>query len=276
MQLTVIWDVSPVLTEIGPLTLRWYGLCFAVSFVLGLWMVGRMFRADGAPDSWLDKAFLAIVAGTVLGARLGHVFFYEWDYYSAHPGDIVRVWEGGLASHGGAMGILLALWIYSRLVTRRSVLWILDKIAVPTALAGAFIRFGNLMNSEIVGIPTDAPWGFLFVNARAPFNDVARHPVQLYESLGYALSFALLIYVYWYTDKRQRPGYIFGLFLLLIFGSRLLWEYFKTDQGGIQQAFGGFFSTGQLLSLPFVAAGLWLVLRPVEKRPTAVRAGARS
>lgn len=256
------WDASPVIAEIGPLTLRWYGLLFALGFLLGLYIVRGMFRAENAPEEWLDKAFIYVVLGAVIGARLGHVFFYDWEYYAQHPGKILAIWEGGLASHGGAIGIILALWIFSRTVSHKSILWILDKVVVPTALAGCFIRLGNLMNSEIVGLPSDAPWAFLFVNAREPFNDEPRHPVQLYESLSYLVSFVILFAVYWRTRLREKRGFLFGLFLVLIFGFRIVMEEFKVSQGGFESAFNAALSTGQLLSIPFVLIGLYFVLRP--------------
>ncbi len=253
----ITWNVSPEIGSIGPLTFRWYGLLFAAGFLVGLYMVRRMFQAEKAPEAWLDKAFIYIVAGAVIGARLGHVFFYDWDYYSKNLAQIPAVWRGGLASHGGAIGILLALWIFSRTVSKKSMLWMLDKVVVPTALAACFIRLGNLMNSEILGKAADVPWAFIFVSE----DQTPRHPVQLYESLTYLLSFFLLHYVYWKTNKREQPGFIFGLFLILIFGFRILWEYFKESQGGIESNFGNMMSTGQLLSVPFVLIGLYFVLR---------------
>lgn len=263
--LAITWDPSPVIVEIGPFSLRWYGLLFALGFLLGLFIVRRMFRAENAPEAWLDKAFMYMVIGTVLGARLGHVFFYEWDYYSQHLGEIPMVWKGGLASHGGAIGIILALWIFSRRVSKKPILWILDKVVVPTALAGAFIRTGNLMNSEIVGKPSDDPWAFHFLRAAEGLNDVPRHPVQLYEALSYLLSFGILYYVYWQTDKRHKPGYIFGLFLVLIFGFRIWMEVYKHELGGLEEAVGRALTTGQLLSIPFVLIGLYFMLRPVRE-----------
>lgn len=173
------------------------------------------------------------------------------------------IWKGGLASHGGAMGIILALWIFSRRVSKKSILWILDKVVVPTALAGCFIRLGNLMNSEIIGKEAgDLAWAFIFTKV----DDLPRHPVQLYESLTYLASFLLLYYVYWYTEKRHKLGYIFGLFLVLIFGARIPLEIFKVSQGGVESAFGNVLSTGQLLSIPFVLVGLYFMFRPT---PTA-------
>ncbi len=160
--LAIEWSVSPEIVQIGPLSLRWYGLLFALGFLIGLAIVKRMFLAEGAPEEWLDKCLMYIVIGTVLGARLGHVFFYDWDYYSQHLNEIPQVWKGGLASHGGAIGVMIALWLFSKNVSKKPILWILDKVAVPTALAGCFIRLGNLMNSEIIGTPSDAPSSFRY------------------------------------------------------------------------------------------------------------------
>jgi len=286
----ITWNALPEIVELGPLTLRWYGLLFAMGFLLGLFMVRRMFLAENAPEAWLDKCFIYVVAGAVLGARFGHVFFYDWEYYSQHPGEMLKIWEGGLASHGGAIGIILAMWIFSRTVSKKSMLWILDKIVVPTALAGGFIRLGNLMNSEIVGKPTDSGIGFLFKNAardtwvkceecaqiaascvKTGFSDmgaemcmVPRHPVQLYESISYFLIFGVLYYTYWKTEKRHKPGYLFGFFLVLIWGVRIVWEYFKMSQGGFESAFGNVLSTGQLLSIPFVLIGLYFMFRKTK------------
>lgn len=254
------WDASPDIISIGFLTLKWYGLLFASGFLLGLFMVRRMFEVENAPEEWLDKAFIYIVLGAVLGARFGHVFFYDWDYYSQHLSEIPMIHRGGLASHGGAIGILLALWLFSRNVSGQSMLWILDKVVVPTALAAAFIRIGNLMNSEIIGKPGEVAWAFVFLRV----DDIPRHPVQLYESMTYLISFAILYSVYWKSDYRFYPGKIFGLFLIFIFSSRIVWENFKDSLGGLEETLG-LLSTGQWLSIPFVAIGLYFFLRPSAK-----------
>jgi prolipoprotein diacylglyceryl transferase len=262
MLLYVTWEASPEILSIGPITLRWYGLMFALGFLLGFAMVRRMFLREGAPEAWLDYCFYFLIAGTILGARLGHILFYQWDYYVNNPGDILKVWEGGLASHGGVIGVVTALYLFSKFVSKKSFFWISDKVAAPIALVGAMIRFGNLMNSEIVGTPSDAPWAFLFVNARAGLNEVPRHPVQLYESLSYLLTFAVLIALYWKTDLYKRRGFLTGLWFVLIFGFRFIWEYFKSDQGG----FGEVLTTGQWLSVPLVLGGL--VMMALSKQPT--------
>lgn len=257
----ITWDASPEIVSIGPITLRWYGLLFAAGFLLGLYIVRRMFLAEKAPEAWLDKVFVYMVVGTILGARLGHVFFYDWDYYSQNLLEIPMIWKGGLASHGGAIGIIIALYIFSRRISKRSVLWILDKVVVPTALAGCFIRLGNLMNSEIIGIPADVPWAFIFTAV----DDQPRHPVQLYEAISYLFSFGVLYYVYWFTDKKEKLGYIFGLFLVLIWGFRLWLEMYKKSQGGFETYFNQALSTGQLLSIPFILIGLYFMFRPGKK-----------
>lgn len=251
------WNASPEIVSIGPLTLRWYGLLFATGFLIGLFLVRKKFQEEKVPEAWLDKLFIYMVVGGILGARFGHVFFYEWDYYSQHTDEILKVWQGGLASHGGAVGILLAMWIYSRRISKKSILWVFDKMSPAIALAGFFIRMGNLMNSEIIGRETDVPWAFIFEKV----DDVPRHAVQFYEALFYLLSFVILQWVYWKTDKRHKLGYVFGLFLLLIWGGRFALEYFKEDLGGIQNYFGDVLSTGQLLSIPLIIWGLYLIFR---------------
>jgi phosphatidylglycerol---prolipoprotein diacylglyceryl transferase len=260
----ITWNPNPVIVDLGVLAPRWYGLLFASGFLIGLFIVRKMFEAEKAPEEWLDKAFVYVVVGAVVGARLGHVFFYDWDYYSQNLSEIPMIWRGGLASHGGAIGIILSLWIFSRRVSKKSILWILDKVVVPTALAGMFIRLGNLMNSEIVGTPTEVSWGFIFVRLDGP-DGPARHPVQLYEAISYLFSFFILFYTYWKTKLREKPGFMFGLFLVLIFGFRFIWEYFKRSQGGLETAFDNALTTGQILSIPAVLVGLYFVLRPNPK-----------
>ena len=170
------WNVDPEILRVGSFALRWYGLLFASGFLIGYYIGEKMLKTEGVGMKWIDSLFFYIIIATIVGARLGHVFFYGWDYYSQHPGEIFKVWHGGLASHGGAIGIFIALYIHSRLVTKRTMLWAADRIVVPTALVGAFIRLGNLMNSEIYGIETSLPWGFIFErNAET----VAKHPTQI-------------------------------------------------------------------------------------------------
>ena len=259
----ISWSVSPELFSLGPLHIRWYGLMFAFGFMFGFAIVRRMFLAEKAPEAWLDYLFYFLIGGTIIGARLGHVFFYSWDHYRQHPEEIIKIWEGGLASHGGVIGVVTALALFSYFVSKRSFFWVSDKVAAPIALVGAMIRFGNLMNSEIVGKPSDAPWAFHFLNARPGLDDVPRHPVQLYESFSYLLVFGLLMFLYWKRDLWKRPGVLTGLWFIGIFGFRFLWEYFKSDQGG----FGVALTTGQWLSVPCVAAGLVMVIYGMSRKP---------
>lgn len=268
---SINWNASPDILSTGFLTLKWYGLLFASGFLVGLYMVKRMFAVENAPEEWLDKAFIYIVLGAVLGARFGHVFFYDWDYYSQHLSEIPMIWRGGLASHGGAIGIILALWLFSRNVSKQSMLWILDKVVVPTALAASFIRIGNLMNSEIIGKPADVAWAFVFLRV----DDIPRHPVQIYESLTYLVSFLILYRVYWKTDYRFYPGKIFGLFLIFIFATRIVMEQFKDSLGGFEETLG-LMSTGQWLSIPFVLTGLYFFLRNTPKVSYKFKTGKKN
>ncbi len=261
----ITWAPNPEIFSFGPITIRYYGLFFVLAFLIGYHIVARMFKKENAPEEWLDPLFMYLMVATVLGARLGHVFFYNWEYYAQYPEDILKVWEGGLASHGGAIGILIALWIYSKRVTKRPMLWTLDKIVIPVALAGAFIRLGNLMNSEIVGSETLVPWAFIFPKAHGVLNPEApRHPSQIYEALCYLITFVLLMHMYWRTKASHRPGLIFGIFLIGIFGTRFFIEFIKENQEAFEESMA--LNMGQILSIPFVLLAIYLIYRSL-KRP---------
>ena len=273
----VTWTARPELFS-GPVTIRWYGLMFAIGFLVGYEIVSRIYKREGAPESWVGSLFVFVVVATIVGARLGHVFFYDWEYYSAHPGQILKIWEGGLASHGGVIGILIAVWIYSRTVTRKPMLWTLDRLVVPVGLVAALIRFGNLMNHEIYGAATDLPWGFRFVanvhawmDGAAPVFTAPSHPTQIYEALCYLAVFGLCMWLYWCRHAERRQGLIFGVFMLGIFVPRFLIEYVKNVQESweiaMRQNWG--VDQGQLLSIPFVILGIWLVVRAFRRPPEA-------
>lgn len=255
----IIWNADPVLFSLGPLSVRWYGLMFAVGFLIGYDIVWRMFRHEGAPEKWLGILLLFLVAGCVVGARLGHVFFYEWDYYRQHPSEILMVWEGGLASHGGTIAIMLNLLLFSWFVSKKPASWIFDKVVIPIALVGAMIRFGNLMNSEIYGGPTTLPWGFIF---QRDGNPVPSHPTQIYESLCYLLLFAVLMWMYWKKNSEERPWLITGIFFIGIFLPRFLIEYVKNVQVESEHAMIAEYglNMGQVLSIPFILLGIALVI----------------
>jgi phosphatidylglycerol---prolipoprotein diacylglyceryl transferase len=255
----ITWNVSPDIFSIGSITVRYYGALFALGFLLGYYIIERMFKAEKLPMPWLDSLFIYVLVATVVGARLGHVFFYGWDYYSQHPGEILKVWRGGLASHGGAIGIILAIIIYSKLVTKRSPIWILDRLVVPVALAAAFIRTGNLMNSEIIGIPTDVPWAFKFLRADVVHPELPRHPSQLYEAICYLILFGILFYVYWKTNAKEKQGLLLGIFLTWVFLARFIIEFYKENQEAFEE--GMTLNMGQLLSIPFIIAGIYLIVK---------------
>ncbi|MDE5688995.1 MAG: prolipoprotein diacylglyceryl transferase [Paramuribaculum sp.] len=262
----VIWNVDPTFFSMGPVVVRWYGLMFAVGFLLGCNILGRIYRHEGMPEKWVGILLLWVVGATIIGARLGHVFFYEWSYYSQHPGDIFKVWEGGLASHGGTIAIILAVFIYSWFTTRRSPLWTFDRLVIPTALVGGLIRMGNLMNSEIFGTATDLPWGFMFLRSRQwheMYEGMGCHPTQLYEAMCYFALFALLMWMYWRKNAETRPGLLFGVFFIGIFLSRFLIEFIKNDQVGFEA--GMVLNMGQLLSIPFILAGVFFVVRAMMR-----------
>lgn len=265
----ITWTANPALFD-GVIQLRWYGLFFAIGFIVGYSLMDRMYRHEQLNVKWLDSLFIYVVVAMVIGARLGHCLFYEWDLYSQHPIEILKIWKGGLASHGGAIGILIAIWIYSRRVTHRSMLFTLDRLVVPVALVAAFIRTGNLMNHEIYGHETSLPWGFRFIEnlpewmaGAPPVFSTPSHPTQIYEALCYLLLFGLLLYMYWRRNAEEREGLIFGTFLIGTFLSRFLIEFIKNDQVAFEASMS--LNMGQWLSIPFVIGGVWLVVRAMQR-----------
>lgn len=267
----IVWNADPVLID-SFVTVRWYGLMFAIGFWIGFNIVARMYKHEGAPEKWMGLLLIWVAAGTIIGARLGHVFFYAWDYYSEHPWKILATWEGGLASHGGAIGVIVAVILYSIFTTKRSPLWTFDKLVVAIALVGALIRIGNLMNSEIFGYPTTLPWGFMFVRSaewHALYEGHACHPTQLYEAFCYLALFGLLMWMYWRKNAQCRPGLIFGTFLVGIFLPRFFIEFIKNDQADFEA--GMLLNMGQLLSIPFVLVGVFFIIRAFMRPRIAMK-----
>jgi len=262
--LFITWSPSPEIFSFGSFAVRWYGLLFAGSFFFGYLIMQKFFKKEGVPIRLLDELTTYMIIGTIVGARLGHVFFYEPDWYLAHPMKILAVWEGGLASHGAGVGIVLALLVFSY-VRKKPFLWVIDRIVIVVALSGFFIRMGNLMNSEIYGLPTHLPWGFLFINSTPPEEGlVARHPTQIYEGVSYLLIFFFLLWYYYKKEGKPAPGFLFGTFLILVFGIRFLIEFIKEPQVGFERNLT--LNMGQLLSIPFVLAGIVLVYRALRKK----------
>ena len=253
----ITWDVSPEIFSLGPITIRWYGLLFAASFLVGFQIMTKIFKDENKSQDDLNDLLWYMLIGTVAGARLGHCLFYNPEYYLSNPLEILMTWKGGLASHGAAIGIAYAMYLYSKKKKGQSFLWIMDRVVITVALAGFFIRTGNLMNSEIIGRVTDVPWAFKFVNAYVSDPMMPRHPAQLYEALAYLTIFVILFAIYKKSYKTIKEGKLLGLFLVLIFASRFIIEFFKENQSSFEQ--GMTLNMGQLLSIPLVLWGLYLI-----------------
>jgi phosphatidylglycerol:prolipoprotein diacylglycerol transferase len=252
--LIVPWDVNPEIFRIGAFAVRWYGLLFASSFLFGYIIMIRIFKNENLDEAVLDRLTIYMAIGVIAGARLGHCLFYEPEYYMKHPLEILMIWHGGLASHGAAIGILIAVGMFV-VKEKKGYFWALDRIAIVVALSGFFIRMGNLMNSEIYGVETTVPWGFVFLRN----HEVApKHPTQIYEGLAYLAIFFLLFYIYWRKKGKHIEGTLISLAIVLIFTSRFFIEFLKEDQVAFEAAMK--FNMGQLLSIPFILLGLTMLL----------------
>lgn len=253
----ITWDVSPELFNLGFLTIRWYGVLFALGFLAAQYFMTKMYKIEQKPEKEVDSLTIYMIAGTVLGARLGHCLFYEPEYYLVRPLEILKVWEGGLASHGAAAGIILTVYIFARNYNR-PFLWLLDRIVIIVPLVGAFIRTGNLMNSEIVGKATDLPWGFIF-KQNFEFEQVPRHPSQLYEAISCVFLFLFLWWIYQKNKGNIPHGRLFGIHTIILFSLRFFYEFLKENQVDFEGNLT--LNMGQILSIPLVLAGVFLLLR---------------
>ncbi len=308
--LNITWNPSPELFRIFNFPVRYYGLMFVCAFLLGIYILKKIYKNEGVNEEHVDSIFMWVVIATIFGARLGEVFFYSWDSFSQRPfieiflpirldssatlGFEVIGFQG-LASHGATIGIALAMYFYTRKYKYKPFIWILDRIAIAAAIGAAFVRFGNLMNSEIVGKVTDSALGFRFVRHQIgeqtamretgaktvneayklienspKFKHILetipyRYPSQIFESLGYVIVFLALWYVYWKTNKKDKPGYLFGLFMVLLWSVRFFVEFFKASQGGLESSFNNSLTTGQLLSIPMVLIGFYFMFRKTKK-----------
>lgn len=285
--LSVVWNIDPVAFSIGPLSVRWYGILWAVGIYLCYLIQVKLYRHEGYPDEWTDSLFMYIVIGTIIGARLGHCLFYEWheasrlglqpihflgmtftyrNPYIEHPLELFKIWQGGLASHGGAIGIITASWLLGRKRFQRSLVWVLDRLVVGVAVTAFFIRLGNLMNSEIYGGPTSLPWGFVFVRDG---QTVPCHPTQIYEMLYCVVAFIACWLIYWKAEGWKREGLLIGVFLEIVFFTRFCLEFIKFNQEAFEANF--LLNMGQILSIPFILWGAYLIYtsltRPIKEYP---------
>lgn len=301
--LHMVWNPSEGI-DLGFFMIRFYSLMFIIAFGLGWYLMKNIYEREGESLEKLDSLFIYTVFATLIGARLGHVFFYDWDYFKDHPAEILLPFRfspkfeftgfAGLASHGAAIAIILVMYYYSKKIIHKPILWILDRIVIPVASGAIFVRLGNFFNSEIVGNQTTSSFGIRFVrdqyNAREAMQAtgmtdantafkaietnpqfsnllehvVPKHPAQLYEAFGYIFVFAILFYLYWKTNAREKQGYLFGLFLIMLWTVRFVVEFVKESQGGFESALG-VFSTGQWLSIPFIIIGLYFVFKAIQR-----------
>ena len=302
--LNIVWNPSEGI-DLGFFIIRFYSLMFVIAFGLGWYIMKRIFDRENISIDKLDSLFVWTVLATLIGARLGHVFFYDWEYYRNNLSEIILPFRfnpkfeftgyQGLASHGAAISIIVAMYFFGKKVLHKPLLWILDRVVIPVASGAIFVRLGNFFNSEIVGKETTSSFGIRFVrdhftpreavNAtqlptpKEAYNAIAtnpqfanlleqvpaKHPAQLYEAFCYIFVFAILFFLYWKTDARKKAGYLFGLFLILLFSVRIVVESVKESQGGFESDLGNVLSTGQWLSIPFILVGLYFVFTAKNK-----------
>ncbi|WP_283640657.1 prolipoprotein diacylglyceryl transferase [Mesonia mobilis] len=267
----IVWDPSKGI-DLGFFMIRYYSMMYLVAFVLGWYIMKKFFKNENISEEKLDPLFIYAVLGTLIGARLGHVFFYQTELLWEDPLSVFLPFSfkngfeftgfQGLASHGAAIGIITAMYFYSKKHLKKNILFILDRIVIPVAIGGVFIRIGNFINSEIIGKPTNSDYGVIFKQLGETF---PRHPAQLYEAGCYIIVFIILWFVYWKTDKKEKTGFIFGLFLVMLWTVRLLIEVVKEAQVVGRDAWA--LNTGQLLSIPFILLGFYFILRPKKTTP---------
>ena len=266
--LFIEWNADPTIITLLGFPIRWYGLCFALAFLAGFQVVSNMFKKEGRPVEQADQLLLYTMVGTVVGARMGHYFFYEFPLLFADPVrffiQMVTPPFSGLASHGAAVALPIALYLYTKKNKGQSFLYVTDRIVIAAALAGFFIRFGNLMNSEIIGKPTDLPWGFKFMRD-IEFNPsglaafvVPRHPSQLYEALSCLVLFFILLYLWNLKKGKTQEGLLTGIFFIFVFTLRFFYEFLKENQSSFENSLT--FNMGQILSIPAVLFGIGVLL----------------
>jgi len=248
-----IWNFDPILFSLGPITIHWYGALFASSIIAGLQYMKWIYKQEQQATASLDDLLVYAVIGIIVGARLGHCLFYDPAYYLSNPLKILAINEGGLASHGGGLGVIIAVYFYAKKNNIKH-LWLLDRLAITTALFGIFVRSANFINAEILGKPSDVSWAIVFER----IDNIPRHPAQLYEAIAYLFIFIVLNFLYKTSQIKQRQGMLLGLFLILTFTARFIVEFFKQGQAAYNTEFA--LNTGQMLSIPFFFVGLYLFL----------------
>lgn len=264
MILYITWNIDPVIFSIGGFALRYYSIMFALAFIGSYIVLSKIYVKENVSAQLLNKLAIFVFIGTLIGARLGHTLFYEFSYYKNHLLEIIlpfRIANGkieltgyqGLASHGGAIGIILAVVFYCRKY-KQSFLWIMDRLGIAVALSGFFIRLGNLFNSEIIGKPTNVSWAFVFERV----DRVPRHPAQLYEAILYLIIFGILWFIYWKKTEKLGDGFMFGCFLVMLFTARFLIEFVKENQEAFENNWA--INMGQILSIPFILIGVYLIV----------------
>ena len=274
--LKIDWAPNEIFISLGPIAIHWYSIMFIIAFSLGYYIISKIYINDKKPVELVEPLLIYVVLGTLIGARLGEVFFYNWEYFQNNLIEILLpikkdsnssllfgmidgfkfVGYRGLASHGATIGIITSMFIYKNKFKYDSVLWIFDRIVIPIAIGGMFVRIGNFFNSEIVGNYTGNNFGIIFSNRGEIY---PRHPAQLYEAFGYLILFILLWNLYWKSDFKNQKGFLFGLFLICLFTIRVLVEFVKESQGGFEDQLG-ILSTGQWLSIPFILIGIFLMI----------------
>lgn len=255
------WNVDPEIFRIGSLAPRWYGISFILGFLIGEKYCSRhLMNEQGFTKDEVSKLLYYMIFGTIIGARLGHCLFYEPGYYLSNPLEMLMVWKGGLASHGGFIGVAIAVFLFNKKVKQISYMWLLDLVAAPSLMTGGFIRLGNLMNSEILGKPTDVPWAFVFQRA----DNIPRHPAQLYESLGFLIISFVGYFLYEKFSKKWQPGRFIGYIVTFGFLHRFIVEFFKENQVPFEQ--GMFLNMGQVLSIPLILLGIFLCFYKSNKQ----------
>lgn len=255
----MVWDFDPVLVSFFNIRIHWYGVLFTIAIVIGFQILKRLYIKESVSLDSLDSLLIYCVVGIVVGARLGHCIFYNPQYYFTNALKIFALWEGGLASHGGGIGVVVAVYLYTKKF-KVKLLWVFDRLTIPTALFGFFVRIANFLNSEILGKPSNVPWAIVFKR----IDNIPRHPVQLYESLAYCLVFIFLSVLCGFTRMKEQSGILLGVFLCTIFSARFLLEFFKEKQAAYES--GLFLTTGQMLSIPFLFVGIYLLNSSIVRR----------